>query len=210
MDRVFERPLPPGLVTLRDWAEEVDRTLMTIHVDWKPAGGFPDPVGVIRSGGPGRTEQVFERDALNTWRAGQPRLWGRRTVRLITGHGESEEVTLGEFAGLSGLPEPDPAADGLPAPDPGGRYRLGELITWHNARPPWAGPVLAATELGADTLVFLGGFARLIDKDGKTVTQCRGKPGFPRPVTGRKYRLGELAAWWGARPGKVPARTGSG
>ena len=204
--RVFARPLPPGMVTLRAWAGEVGRDWRSIHSNWKPREGFPARAGVTAAGagnnGGGLPEDVFERQQLNDWRAGEPDLWGRRSVRLITGHGEDARVSLPLFARLAGTAVPSAAAPGFPLPLEGDFYRLGDLIGWQNAQPPSAGPLLAATALGRETLVSLAAFARLVGKAGKTVTQYRHHPRFPQPADGRSYLLGEVADFWNRRPGK--------
>lgn len=205
MEQRFTRPLPPGLVTLHDYAKSVDRTWMFLHAHWKPRAGFPARVGTLpppgrNSGGP--PEDVFDEAELNAFRASQPDLWGRRGTRLILGHDPLKRVSLAGFAALAGLPVPEPA--GCPPPGADGLWPLGELAAWHNGRSSAAGPRLAVTELGELALVTLGAFARIVGLDRKTITQYRGTPGFPEPVDGKLYRLGEMARWIAARPGRPP------
>lgn len=198
--------LEEGQVTLRQYGDEVGRTLETLWTHWRPREGFPVPVGVLRIGrrqGGGRPEPVYSREQLNQFRATQPDLWGRRRIRLVIGHDDSEQVTLAEFADLTGITVPGPNVGGCPPAGPDGLFRLGDLATWQNTRPASAGPELALTRLGSGALVTLGAFARLVHRDRKTVTQYRGRDGagFPPPAQGRQWRLETLAAWWNSRPG---------
>jgi hypothetical protein len=209
---VMQRPLAPGLVTLRDYAGQVGRGLTALQAHWRGAiPGFPEPVGEVPAPGRGRADPVYRQADLDQFRAGHPeRLWGRRGTRLVTGHDEGERVSLDAFAAISGIPAPG-AADGCPPAGDDGLWPLRGLVAWHNSRDITAGPVLALTSLSDDELVTLGAFARMVGRDNKTVTQYRDSdPGFPAPAdttrTSRstrdklRYRLGCLAAWWNGRP----------
>lgn len=81
-------------------------------------------------------------------------------------------------------------------------YAVADLDAWRERHPElWperrAAPV--DTGLDPDTVVTLGRFAELAGVDRKTVTQYRGKPGWPNPVPGEVYRLRRLLSFWPAQ-----------
>ena len=47
----LEEPLPPGHITLKDYAPQTGRALGTIETHWRPKPGFPEPVGELPSRG---------------------------------------------------------------------------------------------------------------------------------------------------------------
>ena len=202
----LELPLDAGLVTLRQYGDEIGWQLASLYTHWRTRAGFPEPVGAVRVGrqqGGGRPEPVYRRADLGRFRAAQPDLGPSRSTRLIIGHDDSERVTIAGFAALAGVPAPDPGAGGCPQAGPDGHRRLGDLVAWQNARPAPGVPELVLTPLGPGTLVTLGAFARIVRRDRKTVTQYRDRDGagFPPPAEDRKWRLEALAAWWNSRPG---------
>jgi hypothetical protein len=78
-------------------------------------------------------------------------------------------------------------------------YAVAELDAWRDRHPElWperrAAPV--DISLDPDTLVTLGRFAELAGVDRKTVTQYRGKAGWPDPVHAEVYRLRGLLSFW--------------
>jgi hypothetical protein len=206
---VLRRPLRPGEVTVREYARKIGHTPEYVQNFWKPLDGFPDPLfekpSAGRHGG-GRGELVYSEAALDDFRFRYPRLWGYPSVRLVLGHHLDERVSLTGFADVTGLDVPARAGDpGPPAAGADGLHRLGDLVTWHNnLAGPW--PALAVTPLGPGEHITLPGFARLVNRHRKTVSQYRATPGFPGPEPDGRYRLGKLASWWNNRPGKRPPR----
>jgi hypothetical protein len=77
----------------------------------------------------------------------------------------------------------------------------GWLAAQSDLRPPDR-IELSALGIGAEDRVTLGRFADAIDKGRKTVTQHRGREGFPEPGTDGLYRAGDLAEYWNARTGR--------
>jgi hypothetical protein len=205
----LQPPLAPGLVTLGDYAESIGRTKAYLQVHWKPADGFPEPTGELpprgRHGG-GRGELVYSRAALDAFRLERDSLRVARSSRLIIGHSLEEWVTLEEFGGICGITRAPDRFPGCPPAGALGLRRLADLVAWHNTLPPAAGPRLTITPLGPRELVTKTGFARIVGVHPTTVAQYRHDPEFPSPADakGKLYRLGQMASWWNARPGKVP------
>jgi hypothetical protein len=137
--------VPPGLITLRQWAASHGRTYDYVRQFWRKRDGFPDPVGELpsrgRHGG-GRGELLFSETALEDWFAAQPDLL------------------------------------------PPGRIDPSNL------------PV------DADERITLGRFASHIGKARGTVTQHRGRPGFPEADANGRYRAGDLLDYWNTRTGR--------
>jgi hypothetical protein len=89
---------------------------------------------------------------------------------------------------------------------------LGELLfdeaaldAWLAEQPRLAPPERvdpAGVEVDLDARITLGRFAGLIGKSRKTVTQHRGRPGFPSADAAGRYRAGDLLAYWNDRPGR--------
>jgi hypothetical protein len=112
-------------------------------------------------------------------------------------------------------PHPDfPAPVGRrPRPTGGGtafdEYDLHELETWLTSQPRKRPPPPIVFAGPPDELVTLSAFASRARSggnpvDGKTVYQCRGRPGFPAPVQGSSYRAGDVLTFLNSR------RPGSG
>jgi len=208
---VIQRPLPPGLTTLREYAPRVGRTPEYLEIRWRKLEGFPAPLyelpSAARNGG-GQGELVYSETALDAFRELHPSLWGHRSVRLVIARRLDERVTVAQFAEITGLDAGRAAArPGCPPAGDDGRRALGDLVAWHNASPG-PEPALAVTPLGARELVTVTAFARLVERDPKTVRQYQGTPDFPGARDGKRYLLGQMARWWngrGLKPGPVPA-----
>src|SRR5260370_1506855 len=90
--RLLEQPLPPGLTTLRDYADRLGYSSRYIRQYWGQRDGFPEPVGELPSqgrlgrgsGGPG--ELVYEEKALNAFRARHADPWGRPRMQRVVTH----------------------------------------------------------------------------------------------------------------------------
>lgn len=105
---------------------------------------------------------------------------------------------------------PDPVSE-LPARGRHGGGR-GELLfdqaaldAWLVGQPDLHPPVRidpAALRIDSGERITLGRFAALIGKDRKTITQHRGRPGFPQPDPDGAYRAGELIEYWNTRTGR--------
>jgi hypothetical protein len=79
------------------------------------------------------------------------------------------------------------------------------LDGWFAAQPDLAPPERidsSATRIDPDERITLGRFAGLIGKARGTVTQHRGRQGFPEPGPDGLYPAEELLGYWNARPGK--------
>jgi len=210
--RLLERPLPPGLTTLRDYAERIGYSFGYIRLYWGQRDGFPSPAGELpprgRRGG-GRGELVYDEKALDAFRGRHADLWGRRPMqRVVTSRDLDERITPGEFAGqLAGVGTEVIARyqelDGFPEIGADGTARLGDLLAYWNTRP-----VVLPAGYSGDEQVTVGEAARLIEVDPKTIDQYRGRPGFPAVASRagtrpRKYRLGSLVEFLNTgRPGK--------
>jgi hypothetical protein len=89
----------------------------------------------------------------------------------------------------------------------GGR---GELLYDESALDEWlagqqglASPERIDTDvIDQDERITLSRFAGLIGKSRKTVTQHRGRSGFPEVGEDGLYRAGDLLAYWNARAGR--------
>jgi hypothetical protein len=145
--------VPPGLITLRQWAGSHGRTYDYVRQFWRKHVGFPGPVGELpsrgRHGG-GHGELLFSEAALDAWFAAQPDLLPPGRVDL------------------SGFP------------------------------------------VAADERITLGRFADLIGKARATVSQHRGRPGFPQADGDGRYRAGDLLDYWNTRTGRRRPSAGSG
>ena len=201
----LERPLPPGKLTLREYAPKVGRSARYIGDHWRSRPGFPTPAGELRARGRrggGRGELVYEETALDAFRASQPDLWGQRTDTIaVTGRSLDERVTLGDFANHIAHEDCETVArhadqDGFPPAGTDGLYRLGDLISYWNTRP------LLVTDRDHDDRMTLSAFAdEVVEKSRKTVTQYRDQ--LPPPGADGRYRLGDLIGFWNTgRPGK--------
>jgi hypothetical protein len=92
-------------------------------------------------------------------------------------------------------------------------YRLADLEAIRNAHPemrPENRSQPIETTLDPEVRVTLGFFAGVAGVARKTVTQARENPGFPKPGTDGKYRLGDLLDYWPTRPGKRGKARASG
>jgi hypothetical protein len=203
--RLLERPLAPGLTTLRDYAKRIGYSPDYIRLFWGKRDGFPAPAGELpprgRHGG-GRGELVFDEKALDAFRATQADLWGRRPMqRVVTNRDLDERITPSEFAqqlaGVDGaVMARYQALDGFPEIGKDGRCRLGDLLAHWNTRPI----VLAGHD--PDERVILREAARIIGLAHKTISQYRKKAGFP-PGRDGTYRLGDVVDFLNTgRPGK--------
>jgi hypothetical protein len=79
------------------------------------------------------------------------------------------------------------------------------LDAWLVAQPDLAPPEridLAAFGISAEERITLNRFATLIGKAAKTVTQHRGRLGFPDAGSDGRYRAGELLEYWNSRTGR--------
>jgi hypothetical protein len=134
--------VPPGRITLRQWAGSHGRTYDYVRQFWRKRPDFPGPVGELpsrgRHGG-GRGELLFSETALDSWFAAQPDLLppGRVDPSVFPVGGD-ERITLGRFASLIGKARATVTQHrgrpGFPVPDAEGRYRAGDLLDYWNAR----------------------------------------------------------------------------
>ena len=201
---VLQRPLPPGLVTLHDYARDIGYSAEAIRVHWKRRRGFPEPVGQV-PGPAGPPAPVYEARRLETFRAAHAGTWGwgrRPLQRVVTDRDLDERVTLEEFAvQLAGTGVQDLAryrdAGGFPPIGEDGRCRLGDLVAFWNTRPI----MLAGQDPGER--VNLGQAARILGLARKTLTQYRDSDGFPEAGPDGLRRLGDVVAFLNTgRPGK--------
>lgn len=213
--RLLELPPPPGLTTLRDYADRLGYSSRYIRQYWGQRDGFPEPVGELppqgrvgrRSGGLG--ELVYEEKALDAFRARHADLWGRRRMqRVVTSRDLDERITPGEFArqlaGVGGeVIGRYQELEGFPETSADGTARLGDLLAYWNTRP-----ILLPAGYSGDEQVTIGEAARIIDVDPKTIGQYSGHAGFPAAVSKagtrpRRYRLGSIVEFLNTgRPGK--------
>jgi hypothetical protein len=133
---LIAEPLPPGLVTLSQWAATVGRSPGTIRSRWARQPGFPAPVGRTpgrgRHGG-GLGELVYQAVALEAF---QPQPRPLDDARISS----TQRVTLGWFADHAAKVARKTVtqyrgAPGFPVPGPDGRYRYGDLADWWRSRP---------------------------------------------------------------------------
>ena len=138
------------------------------------------------------------------------RIWAPR-------HGRTHDYVRQFWRRRPGFPDP---VGELPARGRRGGG-LGELLfdenaldTWLATQPELAPPDridAAALRIDLESRITLGGFAALIGKDRKTVTQHRDRPGFPSPDVEGRFRTGDLVSYWNTRPGRrtKPRRSAS-
>jgi hypothetical protein len=206
--RLLERPLPPGLTTLRDYSRRLGYSPDYIRLYWKKRDGFPEPAGELpsrgRHGG-GRGELVYAEKALDAFRAAHADLWGRRPLqRVVTDRDLDERLTPAEFARLAGASDEMMARhqemEGFPETGADGKCRLGDLLAYWNTRPI----VLAGND--PDEEVTLYQAARILGVNAKTVYQYQGHSGFPpgtATADGLLFRLGAVVDFLNTgRPGK--------
>lgn len=77
-------------------------------------------------------------------------------------------------------------------------YDPGQVDRWLTDHPRLAGPPPVDAAGEDDELVTLNAFAARLGLASGTVYQYADRP----PATGNRYRLGDLQAWWAARPGQ--------
>jgi hypothetical protein len=215
---VLGRPLPPGIATLDGYGAGTGHSGDYLRKHWVRQDGFPAPAGILpplEPGDRGTGPLAYRVAELDAFRARHPGLWGRGRQAILTGAGPGLRMPLGQLAALAGLPEDAvrswPGAPPLPPAAGDGTFGAQELAAWWNGHAGRVVEVLL-TPLGDDERLPLSRFAAIVRKAGKTVYQYQGYPGFPGGsdeggVT--VYRLGDLAAFWQARPGKRAAAPGA-
>ncbi len=188
--RLLEQPLPPGQTTLRDYAEGLGYSPRYVRDTWGQRDGFPEPVGELPSqgregrGSGGLGELVYEKKALDTFRARHADLWGRRRMqRVVTSRDLDDRITPGHFARqLAGVGAEVIARyqdlEGFPETGTDGTARLGDLLAYWNTRP-----IVLPAGFSGDEQVTIGEAARIIDVDPKTIGQYSGHAGFPAAVS---------------------------
>lgn len=133
---VIAEPLPPGLVTLSQWAATVGRSPGTIRSRWSQRSGFPAPCGRTpgrgRHGG-GLGEMVYRAADLEKCLPPSAQLDD-------AGISPDQRVTLGWFADrVAGVARKTVTqyrgTSGFPAPGADGRYRYVDLAIWWRSRP---------------------------------------------------------------------------
>jgi len=133
---VIATPLPPGMVTLSQWAARVGRSPGTVRSRWSRRPGFPSPVGRApgrgRHGG-GRGELVYRAADLDEC---LPRPRSLDDAGISPG----QQVTLGWFADHAAKVARKTITQyrdtpGFPVPAVDGRYRYGDLAAWWRSRP---------------------------------------------------------------------------
>ena len=131
----LEEPLPPGHITLKDYAPQTGRALGTIETHWRPKPGFPEPVGELpsrgRHGG-GRGRLVYLTHQLDAFFAANQPAGGRdhRPMRPPS-LGQEARVTAGWFAtNVAGVARKTVTQyrdqPTFPRADDDGTYRLGD------------------------------------------------------------------------------------
>lgn len=132
---VIARPLPPGLVTLSEWAAQMNRSPGTIRSRWSKKERFPEPRGRTpgrgRHGG-GLGELVYSAADLQEWLPEPESLSGPASP--------NQRVTLGWFADQAAHVARKTVTQyrnkpGFPAAGPDGRYRYGDLASFWQSRP---------------------------------------------------------------------------
>jgi hypothetical protein len=121
--------------------------------------------------------------------------------------GRAPRTVINHWRPRPGFPPP---AARLPGPARGGVGRLlyerRALDAWRETQPDLGLPRrvdLSQASFDPEARVSLGWFAEHVAGVArKTVTQYRGKPGFPLGDARNTYRAGDLAQFWSARPGK--------
>jgi hypothetical protein len=133
---VITEPLPPGLVTMSQWAAAVGRSPGTIRSRWTRRPGFPAPVGRApgrgRHGG-GLGELVYRAADLDAFQPQPPPLDD-------AGIGPGQRITLGWFADHAAKVARKTVTQyrgtpGFPLPASDGRYWYGDLAAWWRSRP---------------------------------------------------------------------------
>jgi hypothetical protein len=123
-------------------------------------------------------------------------------------HGRTYDYVRQFWRRRPGFPEP---AGELPARGRhgGGRRELlfeeAILDAWLAAQSDLAPPERIdpdAFGVAAEERITLNRFATLIGKAAKTITQHRGRPGFPDTGTDGRYRAGDLLEYWNSRTGR--------
>src|SRR5260370_10246840 len=139
--RTIDEPLPPGLVTLSQWAARVGRSPGTVRSRWSQRPGFPQPCGRLpgrgRHGG-GLGELVYRSADLGAWVP-------RSSVLDCSGVSPDLRITLGWFADRAAKVARKTVtqyrdAPGFPAAGADGRYRYADLAGWWRARPGRGAP----------------------------------------------------------------------
>jgi hypothetical protein len=126
------------------------------------------------------------------------RMWAAR-------HGRTYNHVRQYWGGLPGFPEPVGKLE--PAEQRRGRreslFDEAVLDAWLAARPELAPPErIESFPVDLDERITLGRFASLIGKANKTVSQHRGRPGFPESDGDGLYRASDLLEYWNRRPGR--------
>ncbi len=74
---VLEEPLPDGVITLRQWAQRIDRAPSTIETRWRQRPYFPTPIGQLHSQsrrGGHIGQWLYAETQLDAWRMTQANL----------------------------------------------------------------------------------------------------------------------------------------
>jgi hypothetical protein len=74
---VLEEPLPDGVITLRQWAQRIDRAPSTIETHWRQRPCFPSPIGQLHSQsrrGGHIGQRLYAETQLDAWRMTQANL----------------------------------------------------------------------------------------------------------------------------------------
>lgn len=129
-------------------------------------------------------------------------------------HGRTHDYVRKFWRRRPGFPEPvgELAARGR---NGGGRGQLlfddAALEAWFSAQPDLAPPHRidpAVFRADPEDRITLGRFAALIGKSRGTVTQHRGRPGFPSVGADGLYRVTDLLTYWNTRPGRRMSHPG--
>ena len=83
---LLKRPLPDGMITLRQWAQQIDRAPSTVITRWRQKPGFPSPIGQLPTDSRRRNvtgESLYIETELDAWRMAQVGL-GRNKKTLTT------------------------------------------------------------------------------------------------------------------------------
>src|SRR5260370_31808487 len=134
--RTIDEPLPPGLVTVSQWAARVGRAPGTVRSRWSQRAGFPQPCGRLpgrgRHGG-GLGELVYRSADLEAWVP-------RSSVLDDSGVSPDLRITLGWFADRAAKVARKTVtqyrdAPGFPAAGADARYRYAGLPGCGRHRP---------------------------------------------------------------------------